>query len=144
MLERIFGSNEKKKVNTSKPPHVPVGVKVHTHDESMGEIEWNKNDFVKVPFLDDEDVECNMVFAGTDEKSGKLHLNSNILDFLIENPKEIPKEWNGKKNPFLGTVYIGKVISPSTGKNEDQTYVKVLNMRSESPDWELWEHSYSS
>lgn len=40
------------------------------------------------------------------ELTGKPVLNAKVLDFLLENPHLIPKEWKGKHVCFWGTIYL--------------------------------------
>lgn len=58
--------------------------------------------------------------------------NSNLLDFLLENPHKIPSEWKGEKIFFRGTIFQDK---------EGYLIIRYLFFDKDMQEWK-WNWSY--
>jgi hypothetical protein len=84
-------------------------VKTVEHDTTQGVINWDKGlfkDNIKQPETDPQDTRnyFNQVREWA-KNAGIKVLNSNVVDYLLQNPDQIPTEWEGKSVVFLGTIF---------------------------------------
>lgn len=90
--------------DTTKKPKIPYdGWKVESHDISLGKINLNDIEL----YLDDEQKNGGCI-KGTklqEKLKSKPVLNANVLDYLLEHQKLIPKEWESEYVYFWGTIY---------------------------------------
>lgn len=91
-------------INTNSAPKIPYdGWTVESHAK-MGKLDWGK---IK-PELYLSEKQKNGYIVGEEllsELEGKNPLNANVLDYLLDHPDLIPKEWRGKWIYFWGTIY---------------------------------------
>ena len=97
-MERIINCNE--------DPFLMSHWKVAKHDH-LGKLVWDASK-VKLEYSshkEGEGVSGNTLYG---ELSGKVLLNANVLEFLLENEHLIPDEWRRLKVYFWGTLYCLK------------------------------------
>ena len=94
--------SKKHVIDCNKSPFTPSGWQVEEHKEG-GELEWPAK--VRLHLSDKQKIdwiEGNKLYE--ELKKQKL-LNTNVLDYLLKNPSQIPKEWKEKYVFFWGTIY---------------------------------------
>lgn len=95
-------------IDCDADPFIPSGWKVEEHQKG-GQFTW---DAAQVElYLSDlqkngKAIEGNKLRK---ELNGKPVLNATVLDYLLEHPQLIPKEWKDKYVFFWGTIYRGSV-----------------------------------
>ena len=89
------------KIDTSKP-FIPDGYSLEENID-LGIIDWNPK---KVSLYLSEKQKTGYISGEElrEELKDKKPLNSAVLKFLLDNPKEIPEEWKGKYVYFFGTI----------------------------------------
>lgn len=92
-------------IDTDAPPKIPYsGWTVESH-KGAGKVEWNPKKFQLC--LSDKQRKGEYVkgFDLQEELESQTPMNANVLDFLLEHPELIPKDWKRKYVTFFGTVY---------------------------------------
>ena len=92
------------KIDTSKP-FIPDRYSLEENID-LGIIDWNPK---KVSLYLSEKQKTGYISGEElrEELKDKKPLNSAVLKFLLDNPKEIPEEWKGKYVYFFGTILRG-------------------------------------
>ncbi len=95
-------------IDSNKTPFIPKGLDIRFHI-GFGSIPWNKEKYAKncLPFEEEALLKSKSCMDLLPELTYMPVANASILDWLLENPEEIPYEaWRNKKILFFGTVYI--------------------------------------
>ncbi|GEM_PF-659694 len=122
-------NNDRKDQNTSIPiidldsdPFIPNGLKLESH-QKHGQFKWDPK---KIKLYLSDNQRNDKTIRGHNlrkELEKQKVLNANLLDFLLKNPRLIPKNWkvgeNGKTRYifFWGTIYRD---------SSDSLYVRCL------------------
>jgi len=109
-------------------PFVPEGWTVEDHQKG-GQFKWVPAK-IKLFFSRSQRNGTEAVYGNElrKELAGKPVLNANVLDYLLAHPHLIPKEWEGKRVFFWGTIYRDK------GPHDD-LYVRYLDSDYGSKPW---------
>jgi len=90
-------------IDCNADPFIPDGWKVEEHQKGGNStFDASKVELYLSKKQRSGSIEGNKL---REELKGKKVLNANVLDYLLANPKVIPKEWNGKAIFFWGTIY---------------------------------------
>lgn len=107
VLGVLHGTHEIKAVehiiDCDADPLVPSGWKVEEH-QKMSNIKFDpsKISFYASQKQKDDGIEGSELRK---ELEGEKVLNANVLDYLLKNPRIVPKGWKGRYIFFWGTVY---------------------------------------
>lgn len=91
-------------IDTDKTPHIPLLCSIEEHRTS-GLLKFDPD--VVTLYLEEEQKKRNGIDGDIlrQKLSDKQVMNANVLDYLLENPGLIPKEWERKRVFFWGTIY---------------------------------------
>ena len=97
-------------IDCSASPFVPDGYHVEEHLYLGSQWKWNPE---QVSLYKDEDNQlvpsaCLRLETCREKLKGKLVLNANVLDYLLENEHLIPDKWKSGCIVFFGTIFKDK------------------------------------
>jgi hypothetical protein len=104
-------------IDCTLKPFVPDDFTIVTHDTSLEQLKWDKQEFSDCLYQTHGQKRSTQTwrFIHVCEIHGELLsydaqvLNANVLDYLFENPNEIPDAWKEQTFVhFFGTIIISK------------------------------------
>jgi len=116
-------------IDCTVPPFTPEGWEIEKHIKGII-IQWNEYTGGKI--IDHlEKIADHNIFIDPDELSGEMPLTAmpltaNILDYLVDHPRLVPREWRGKDVLFFGTLYRDRA---------GNLVVRYLNCRGSGNRW---------
>ncbi|NQV12831.1 MAG: hypothetical protein HQ530_00815 [Parcubacteria group bacterium] len=97
-------SNEKNIVNLSADPFLPTDWEILEHHKD-GQFEFDPNKVALYLGKYQRPGSLMDSYELREELENRSAFNANLLDWLLEHPQLIPREWRGKQVFFWGTVY---------------------------------------
>jgi len=97
-------------IDCDAQPIIPEQFEIYLHKPG-GQFIWDKAK-VGLSVVDDKPHPDGPAVANEMrwKRNKKLVLNANVLDWLLQHPKQIPEEWKDKEVHFWSTVYHHSVI----------------------------------
>jgi hypothetical protein len=123
-------------------PFVKDGGVVHKHQKG-GPFTWDRESQADALLLLRSQSPRSVTQRGWDHSSNVISelrsrrapvLNACVLDFLLANPQQIPREWKGKHVFFWGTIYYAR---RGGHWGVDLSCVRQLNWDNGRWDWDV-------
>ena len=130
LLEKLLSAEYV--IDCDADPFIPDGWTVEEHRKG-GQFNWDKEAQKDALYLDKGQENGKGIKEGNTLRkvlAGKLVLNANVLDYLLEKPYLIPEEWKNKTVFFWGTIYCDRY---------DNLCIRHLSWDGGRWDWDVFQ-----